>query len=107
VTDDEIRERACKALADEAERLQTQVNEFIGRATMARVDLPAARYDANAERLLVPARLRDAGAFRRSPGVAAAPQQRWERTHSMTTEAPGPMKSPQFCAPPLGGSKWR
>jgi hypothetical protein len=34
------------------------VNEFIGRATMARLDLPAALYEANAELLLVPGRLR-------------------------------------------------
>jgi hypothetical protein len=46
-------------LADEAERLQTQVNEFIGRATMARLDLPAALYEANAELLLVPGKLRE------------------------------------------------
>ncbi len=65
MTHDEIRERACKALADEAERLQTQLNEFIGRATMARVDLPAALYDADAELLLLPARLREAVVHRR------------------------------------------
>jgi hypothetical protein len=46
-------------LADEAERLQTQVNEFIGRATMARLDLPAALYEANAELLLMPGKLRE------------------------------------------------
>ncbi len=47
------------ALAAEAERLQAQVNEFIGRATMVRVDLPAALYDANAQLLLVPGMLRE------------------------------------------------
>jgi hypothetical protein len=67
VTSDEIRERARNALADEAERLQTQVNEFIGRATMARVDLPAALYDANAELLLLPARLREPAGHRADP----------------------------------------
>lgn len=46
-------------LAAEAERLQTQVNEFIGRATMIRIDLPAALYEANAQLLLVPGMLRD------------------------------------------------
>jgi hypothetical protein len=47
------------ALAAEAERLQTQVNEFIGRATIARVDLPAALYDADAQLLLVPGTVRE------------------------------------------------
>lgn len=54
-----MRDRARSGLADEAEQLQTQINEFIGHATMARVDLPAALYDANAELLLLPARLRE------------------------------------------------
>ena len=64
MTHDEIRDRACNALADEAEQLQTSVNEFIGRATMARVELPAALYDTNAELLLLPARLRQTAARR-------------------------------------------
>jgi hypothetical protein len=57
-TDPDTQQRALDKLANEAERLQTQVNEFIGRATMARLDLPAALYEANAELLLVPGRLR-------------------------------------------------
>ena len=60
---DENRQRAHQTLADEAERLQTQINEFIGRATMARVELPGPLYDANAE-LLLPARLREAAMHR-------------------------------------------
>ncbi|HZD01929.1 MAG TPA: hypothetical protein VFA46_17565 [Actinomycetes bacterium] len=54
--------RYLAELADEAERLQTQVNEFIGRATVARLDLPAALYDANAQLLLVPTQLRELAA---------------------------------------------
>jgi len=45
-------------LAEEAERLQTQLNEFIGRCTMADVRLPGAVYDANAELLRLPGVLR-------------------------------------------------
>jgi hypothetical protein len=47
-------------LADEAERLQTQLNEFIGRATMADLRLPDALYDANAKLLELPGMLRQA-----------------------------------------------
>jgi len=46
-------------LAEEAEQLQTRMNEFIGRCTMADVRLPGALYDANAELLCVPGQLRD------------------------------------------------
>jgi hypothetical protein len=46
-------------LAEEAERLQTLVNEFIGRATMADVELPRPLYDTNAALLLVPGQLRE------------------------------------------------
>ena len=56
------RQPGFQALADEAERLQTRINEFIGRATMAQVDLPTAVYDANAQLLLLPARLREVDA---------------------------------------------
>jgi hypothetical protein len=47
-------------LANEAERLQTQLNEFIGRATMADLRLPDALYDANAKLLELPGMLRQA-----------------------------------------------
>jgi hypothetical protein len=67
VTQDEMSQPACHDLAHEAKQLQTQVNDFIGRATMARVDLPAALYDANAELLLLPARLREVATFRAQP----------------------------------------
>jgi len=52
---------ACLDLAKEAERLQTMLNEFIGHATMAEAEreLPGALYEANAELLLVPDRLRE------------------------------------------------
>jgi hypothetical protein len=59
MSDPDAHWRNLGRLADEAERLQIQVNEFIGRATMARLDLPAALYDANAELLLVPGKLRE------------------------------------------------
>jgi hypothetical protein len=58
IPDPDIQQRDLDKLACEAERLQTQVNEFIGRATMARLELPAALYEANAELLLVPGQLR-------------------------------------------------
>jgi len=45
-------------LAEEAEQLQTRMNEFIGRCTMADVRLPDALYAANAELLRVPGQLR-------------------------------------------------
>jgi class 3 adenylate cyclase len=61
-----------RALAAEAERLQTQVNEFIGRATMVRVDLPAALYDANAQLLLVPGMLRELAERRQAIHAARA-----------------------------------
>jgi hypothetical protein len=67
----ENRQPAYQTLADEAERLQTRINEFIGRATMARVDLPAAVDDANAELLLLPARLRETPRVARSTQRAA------------------------------------
>ena len=57
--DPDAHQHDLSTLAAEAERLQTQVNEFIGRATIARVDLPAALYDANAQLLLVPGMLRE------------------------------------------------
>ena len=62
--------QALANLADDAETLQTMLNEFIGRSTMARLELPASLYDANAELLLVPARLRDAAAGGAHPGSA-------------------------------------
>ena len=71
MTQDEMSQPAFHDLAHEAEKLQTKVNEFIGRATMARVDLPAALYDANAELLLLPARLLEAATNR-----PASPQRR-------------------------------
>jgi len=45
-------------LAEEAEQLQTRMNEFIGRCTIADVRLPDALYAANAELLRVPGQLR-------------------------------------------------
>jgi len=55
-------------LAEEAEQLQTRMNEFIGRCTMADVRLPNALYEANAELLRVPGQLR---AIARRPAEAA------------------------------------
>jgi hypothetical protein len=51
--------RALNALVREAERLQVTTNEFIGRATMAEVELPDAVYETNAELLRLPDRLRE------------------------------------------------
>ena len=62
MTPDEMRDRARKALADDAEQLQSQINEFIGNAIVTGVDLPGALYDANAELLLLPERLRQPAA---------------------------------------------
>jgi hypothetical protein len=53
------RQRALDELVREAERLQVTTNEFIGRATMAEVDLPDAVYETNAELLRLPDRLRE------------------------------------------------
>ncbi len=83
MTDDESRQFAYQALADEAKRLQTQINEFIGRATVAHVDLPAAIYKANAELLLLPARLHQAVTHRsehaaaRRDGASRQGGERW------------------------------
>jgi hypothetical protein len=52
------RDRARKALADDAEQLQMEINESIGNAIVTGVDLPGALYDADAELLLLPDRLR-------------------------------------------------
>ncbi len=53
------RQRALDELVREAERLQVTTNEFIGRATMAEVDLPDAMYETNAELLRLPDRLHE------------------------------------------------
>jgi hypothetical protein len=53
------RQRAISQLVQEAEALQTRTNEFIGRATMARVELPGVVYETNAELLRLPDVLRD------------------------------------------------
>jgi hypothetical protein len=53
------RQLALDELVREAERLQTRTNEFIGRATMAEVELPDAVYETNAELLRLPDRLRE------------------------------------------------
>jgi hypothetical protein len=75
--DPDTRMHFLNALAAEAERLQTQVNEFIGRATMVRIDLPAALYDANAQLLLVPGMLRELAVRRaETHRVIQAPQAR-------------------------------
>jgi len=50
---------ALDELVREAEWLQTRTNEFIGRATMADVELPGAVYETNAELLRLPDRLRE------------------------------------------------
>jgi hypothetical protein len=47
-------------LAEEAEQLQTRMNEFIGRCEIADVRLPGALYDANAALLGLPRTLRQA-----------------------------------------------
>jgi ABC-type phosphate transport system permease subunit len=39
--------------------LQTRTNEFIGHATLARVELPGTVYETNAELLRLPDRLRE------------------------------------------------
>jgi hypothetical protein len=53
------RQLALDELVREAERLQTRTNEFIGRATMADVELPDVVYETNAELLRLPDRLRE------------------------------------------------
>ncbi len=53
------RQLALDELVREAERLQTRTNEFIGRATMAEVELPDAVYETNAELLRLPDRRRE------------------------------------------------
>ena len=68
------RQRALDELVREAERLQVTTNEFIGRATMAEVELPDAVYETNAELLRLPDRLRElarSAAARPLEGVTA------------------------------------
>jgi hypothetical protein len=71
--DPEAYQRGLRELAEEAERLQTAVTEFIGRATMASVAIPGVLYDANARLVELPGQLRqiarrsaDAQAFRQA-----------------------------------------
>jgi hypothetical protein len=51
-------QRDLDKLAEEAERLQTAVNEFIGRATIANIAIPGVLYDANATLIELPGQLR-------------------------------------------------
>ncbi len=56
--DPEAHQRDLGKLAEEAERLQTAVNEFIGRATIANIAIPGGLYDANATLIELPGQLR-------------------------------------------------
>jgi hypothetical protein len=77
--DPEAYQRGLCQLAEEAERLQTALTEFIGHATMASIAIPGVLYDANARLVELPGQLRqsarrsaDSQAFRH--GVRQAEQ---------------------------------